>query len=59
TGGAILFGASVCVAPCLFPASAGIFFAFIRSMVITLRQGGVRWRDTFYPLSELRRRLYR
>jgi len=58
-GGAVLFGASVRVAPCLVPASAGIFFAFIRSMVITLRQGGVRWRDTFYPLSELRRRLYR
>ncbi len=58
-GGAILFGARPWVLPCLLPASAGILFAFIRSMVITLRQGGVRWRDTFYPLSELRRRLYR
>jgi len=23
-------------------------------MVITLRQGGVTWRGTFYPLAELR-----
>ncbi len=27
------------------------------SMLITLRQGGVRWRDTFYSLDELRRGL--
>lgn len=26
-----------------------------RSAVITLRQGGIRWRDTFYSLAELRR----
>ena len=25
------------------------------STLVTLRQGGVRWRDTFYPLEELRR----
>lgn len=25
------------------------------STIVTLRQGGVRWRDTFYPLTELRR----
>lgn len=33
-----------------------LFFAFIllRSMFITLRQGGIRWRDSFYPLKELR-----
>ncbi len=30
-------------------------FAFLRSMVITLHQGGVRWRETFYPLDLLRR----
>lgn len=29
-------------------------WAILRSMWITLRQGGVRWRDTFHPLSELR-----
>jgi hypothetical protein len=26
----------------------------LRSMRITLRDGGVTWRGTFYPLSELR-----
>jgi hypothetical protein len=29
-------------------------FAMVRSMVLTLRRGGVRWRDTFYPLVQLR-----
>jgi hypothetical protein len=29
-------------------------WAILRSMWTTLRQGGVRWRDTFHPLSELR-----
>jgi hypothetical protein len=29
------------------------------SAVVTLAQGGVRWRDTFYPLAELRRGLVR
>jgi hypothetical protein len=24
------------------------------STLVTLRQGGVRWRETFYPLAELR-----
>jgi hypothetical protein len=43
----------------MLPASLGILFAFLRSMIITLRQGGVRWRDTFYPLEELKRRRYR
>ena len=27
----------------------------IRSMVVTLWRGGIIWRDTFYPLDELRR----
>lgn len=31
-----------------------MLFAFLRSGWITLRQGGVRWRDTFYPLATLR-----
>lgn len=36
---------------------AALFFAGIiaRSMSLTLRRGGVTWRDTFYPLNELRR----
>jgi len=58
-GGALVFGSRPWVLPVMLPASIGILFAFLRSMVITLRQGGVRWRDTFYPLDELRRRRYR
>ena len=41
------------------PVLPGMYLAFLfvlwRSAIITLRQGGVRWRDTFYPLEELRR----
>lgn len=37
------------------PFAAGIFlFAVIRSTWTTLRQGGVVWRGTFYPLRELK-----
>lgn len=42
------------VAPLLPFAGVCLMFAFWRSAVLTLRQGGVRWRDTFYPLEELR-----
>lgn len=39
-----------------FPFSALIFiFALLRSMLLTLTQGGILWRDTFYPLTELRK----
>ncbi len=58
-GGAHVFGSKPWVMPMMLPASAGILFAFLRSMVITLRQGGVRWRNTFYPLDDLRQRGYR
>ena len=34
-------------------------FAFVRSGWVTLRQGGVRWRDTFYPLDSLKANVYR
>ena len=33
-------------------------FAYWRSAFITLRQGGVRWRDSFYPLKQLRDSMY-
>ena len=56
---AVSVGSRPWVVPLMLPASFGILFAFLRSMIITLRQGGVRWRDTFYPLEELRRRRYR
>jgi glycosyltransferase involved in cell wall biosynthesis len=40
----------------LFPFSALVFvFALLRSMFITLKQGGITWRGTFYPLTELRK----
>jgi glycosyltransferase involved in cell wall biosynthesis len=43
----------------LFPVGAILMaFAYWRSTFITLRQGGVRWRDSFYPLAELRKGLY-
>jgi hypothetical protein len=37
-----------------FPFSALVFiFALLRSMFITFKQGGIIWRGTFYPLTEL------
>jgi GT2 family glycosyltransferase len=39
----------------LFPISAFMFiYSLLRSMFITLKEGGVTWRGTFYPLAELR-----
>lgn len=34
-----------------------IFFSYmlLRSTIVTLKQGGIVWRDTFYPLDELKR----
>jgi glycosyltransferase involved in cell wall biosynthesis len=38
------------------PIAATLFaFILLRSMIITLRQGGIIWRGTFYPLDDLRR----
>jgi glycosyltransferase involved in cell wall biosynthesis len=38
------------------PIGAAIFaYMLLRSTVVTLRQGGIVWRDTFYPLEKLRR----
>jgi cellulose synthase/poly-beta-1,6-N-acetylglucosamine synthase-like glycosyltransferase len=40
------------------PFGAMIFaYMILRSTVVTLRQGGIVWRGTFYPLEELRRGL--
>ncbi|MBS1823085.1 MAG: glycosyltransferase, partial [Acidobacteria bacterium] len=42
----------------LFPVAAAMFFySLLRSTLITLRDGGVTWRGTFYPLAELRSHL--
>ncbi|MDQ0339350.1 cellulose synthase/poly-beta-1,6-N-acetylglucosamine synthase-like glycosyltransferase [Caldalkalibacillus uzonensis] len=39
----------------LFPASALLFLGIIvRSVLITLKQGGIYWRGTFYSLKELK-----
>ena len=38
------------------PLGALLFcYMIVRSVVVTLWQGGIVWRDTFYPLEELRR----
>jgi hypothetical protein len=38
------------------PLGAVIFaYMLLRSTVVTLRQGGIVWRDTFYPLDQLRK----
>ena len=44
---------------CLTLPLGALLFSFIllRSTVVTLRQGGIFWRGTFYPLDELRRGL--
>jgi len=44
--------ASAAITPLLYPV---LFFAVVNSAFVTLRQGGVRWRDTFYSLEALRR----
>jgi len=37
--------------PFMFPV---FLYALLNSTFVTLRQGGIRWRDTFYPLDTLR-----
>jgi cellulose synthase/poly-beta-1,6-N-acetylglucosamine synthase-like glycosyltransferase len=44
--------ASAAITPLFYPM---LFLAVVNSAVVTLRQGGVRWRDTFYPLEALRK----
>ena len=40
----------------LFPVGVLLFAVIqLRTMVLNLWQGGIRWRDTFYPLDELRK----
>lgn len=44
----------------MFPVAATLIsFAFLRSAWKTLRQGGVRWRTTFYPLPLLKSGIYK
>jgi glycosyltransferase involved in cell wall biosynthesis len=44
-----LFAATFPIGSCL------MIYSMLRSMVVTLRRGGVGWRGTLYPLSELRK----
>ncbi len=56
---ALSFGGSILLAP-MFPVASWLMsFAFWRSSWVTLRQGGVRWRNSFYSLQELKDGLYR
>jgi glycosyltransferase involved in cell wall biosynthesis len=39
-----------------FPLAAVIFiYMLLRSTIVTIKQGGIYWRGTFYPLDDLRR----
>ena len=54
--GAAIAGRSSPLYALTHPIGALIFCYMLgRSTVVTLRQGGIVWRDTFYPLDELRR----
>jgi glycosyltransferase involved in cell wall biosynthesis len=52
---AVRSGIGILVAPVLPVMFVTFIYVLWRSAIVTLRQGGVRWRDTFYPLEELRR----
>ena len=54
--GAAIIGRNSPLYALTHPIGALIFCYMLgRSTVVTLRQGGIVWRDTFYPLEELRR----
>lgn len=55
----VAFCGSWSVIPGLIFGAAGVLFAFWRSTYLTLRNGGVTWRDTFYSLKDLRAEEYR
>ncbi|HEY2121835.1 MAG TPA: glycosyltransferase [Candidatus Acidoferrum sp.] len=58
---AFLFGVDIVmrVSPlysATFPLAATIFiYMLLRSTIVTIKQGGIYWRGTFYPLDDLRR----
>lgn len=55
----VAFCGSWSVMPGLVLGAAGVLFAFWRSTFLTLRHGGVTWRETFYSLKDLRAGEYR
>jgi cellulose synthase/poly-beta-1,6-N-acetylglucosamine synthase-like glycosyltransferase len=44
--------APAALTPLIYPV---LFYAILNSTLLTVRRGGVRWRDTFYPLATLRK----
>jgi hypothetical protein len=48
-------GGNPLLAPAFPVAVLLILFIAARATALTLLRGGIRWRDTFYPLEELRR----
>ena len=52
------FGGSLLAGPWLPVGAFAVLLAFWRSAIVTFRQGGVRWRDTFYSLESLRKSVY-
>jgi hypothetical protein len=56
---ALPFGGSLALFPSFPFASVAMAFAFWRSAWITMRQQGVCWRGSFYPLKRLKREAYR
>lgn len=55
----VAFCGSWSVMPGLAVGATGVLFAFWRSTFLTLRHGGVTWRETFYSLKDLRAGEYR
>jgi hypothetical protein len=43
---------AVALTPFIYPV---LLYAILNSALVTIRQGGIRWRETFYPLEMLRR----
>jgi glycosyltransferase involved in cell wall biosynthesis len=59
-GEARRFGRSAPALALIYPLSCLLLLAAVlNSTVATLRRGGVKWRDTFYPLAALRRGVVR
>ena len=52
-------GSGWSVAPALVGGGLGMLIALWRSAWITLRRGGVTWRDTFYPIRDLKANIYK
>ena len=52
------FGGSLLAGPWLPVGAFAVLLAFWRSAIVTFRQGGVRWRDTFYSLESRRKSVY-